>query len=83
MARAIIGLVREDALGVEVRETVTVRVDLYGIIRDAVEDGVRYGWRRAHKHDDNPPEDRICDEIIDRTVDALMERIDPSPELDE
>jgi hypothetical protein len=29
-----------------------------------LEDGIEYGWRRAHKHDETPHEDVIKTEIL-------------------
>ncbi len=41
----------------------TVRANVYRIMDDAVENGARLGYRRAHKHTDTPSEEQIVDEI--------------------
>jgi hypothetical protein len=40
-----------------------MKPDLYKIIEMAVSNGVAIGYRRAHKHNDNPNEDQIIDAI--------------------
>ena len=35
----------------------------YPILVEAVENGVKYGYHRAHKHNDNPDQDQITDAI--------------------
>lgn len=42
----------------------TVRVDAYRVLSEAVENGVAYGYMRAHKHADNPQEGHLRDEIF-------------------
>lgn len=39
-----------------------MRVRAYEVLSRAVEDGVEYGWRRAHKHTDTPGQDAIKDQ---------------------
>ena len=51
----------------------TVRVNVYRIMDDAVESGVRLGYRRAHKHVDRPAEEQICDEIQRAVMHELCE----------
>ena len=43
---------------------------------DAVEAAIRYGYTRAHKHDDAPSEEAICDAIASAVQDALDEALD-------
>lgn len=38
-----------------------VRFNAAAIIARAVEEGIEYGWRRAHKHTDSPTEEDIKD----------------------
>jgi hypothetical protein len=45
----------------------------YTIISRAVEEGVAYGYRRAHKHDDKPSEDHILDEIERAVMNELCD----------
>jgi hypothetical protein len=41
----------------------TVRLNTYKIVSDAIENGIKYGYRRAHKHIENPSEDTIIEQI--------------------
>ena len=36
----------------------------YNLMERCIEDGVAYGYRRAFKHTDNPPEEVILDSIV-------------------
>jgi len=45
----------------------------YLVLRRAVEEGVAYGWRRAHKHADSPDEETIKDEIITAVLNEVCE----------
>lgn len=40
-----------------------IRVNVYAIISDAVENGIRGGWNRAHKHVDEPDKEFIFEEL--------------------
>lgn len=46
------------------------------IIERAVEEGLEYGWRRAHKHVDAPGKAAILDEQHTAVMGALHEVID-------
>jgi hypothetical protein len=35
----------------------------YPLLQQAIEDGVRYGYRKAHKHTEDPTEKELCDAI--------------------
>lgn len=50
-----------------------LRVNVYEVMTRAVEEGIAYGWRRAHKHTDTPSEETIRDEIERGVMNALME----------
>ena len=41
------------------------------LLESAIEEGVTYGYRKAHKHTDTPSEYEICSQISD----AVMYRI--------
>jgi hypothetical protein len=56
---------------VEVRSNLRARV--YPILVRCVEDGVAYGWGRAHKHEDTPCGDTIRDAIQDAVLSELCE----------
>lgn len=59
----------------------TVKVDLYTIIGRAVEEGLRFGYRRAHKHTDTPPEEQLLDYMEAEVMSALSEVINFEEEL--
>ena len=40
-----------------------MKVKTLVILEQAIEEGVRRGYRRAHKHIENPTEESICDHI--------------------
>jgi len=46
---------------------------MYHILNLAVEQGVRDGWQRAHKHNDKPHEDSVQEYIEDAVMSALHE----------
>ena len=41
------------------------------ILEMAVEHGVSYGYRRSHKHIENPTESAIIDNIIEQVMNSL------------
>jgi len=43
------------------------------VLEMAVEDGVRYGYSRAHKHVDNPSEGAVIDNVVDGVMHYLYE----------
>lgn len=45
----------------------------YPILVDAVENGVKYGYHRAHKHNDNPDREQITDAIISAVLNEICE----------
>jgi len=52
-----------------------VRIDAYAVISRAVEEGIEYGWNRAHKHTDTPSKDHILTEIDNAVMNSLSEVI--------
>lgn len=46
---------------------------MFHILNIAVEQGVREGWYRAHKHVENPREDSIKEHIEDAVMSAIHE----------
>jgi hypothetical protein len=51
----------------------TIKVSAYKVIWRAVEEGVRYGWRRAHKHTETPDEETVLSAIEDAVLSELCE----------
>lgn len=51
----------------------TMRVRAYDVLSQAVEDGVRAGWRRAHKHVDGPPPEAIQEHVEREVMNAICE----------
>jgi hypothetical protein len=43
------------------------------ILEQAIEEGVRRGWRRAHKHVENPTEESIWEQIEDGVMSSITE----------
>ena len=53
------------------------------IIRNCVEDGIRYGLRRAYKHTDEPSEDLLESEIHSAIMNELDDKFEfEVPRLD-
>lgn len=50
-----------------------VRVNAYAVMSRAVEDGIAYGYRRAHKHTDTPSEEMIKENIYHGVMEAITE----------
>lgn len=48
-----------------------LRVDIYRLVSDAVEDGITSGWYRAHKHTDTPTPEFIKCEIESAVMNEL------------
>ena len=46
---------------------------MYHILNVAIEEGVRQGWHRAHKHVENPTEGAIIEHIEDAVMSAIHE----------
>lgn len=61
----------------------TVKVNAYAIMSRAVEEGVEYGWNRAHKHFEKqigepgkgtaPTPEKIREEIVQHVLNAVCE----------
>lgn len=52
------------------------RVRAYPVLCHAVEEGVAYGWRRAHKHIDAPDAQTIEDQIVDAVLSEVCQYFD-------
>lgn len=46
------------------------------LLEKAIEDGVTYGYRRAHKHTETPTEYEICSAISDAVMLRIAEVFD-------
>lgn len=46
-----------------------MRPKIYKILEIAVEEGVSYGYNRAHKHIENPPKEQICEQVMNSILD--------------
>ena len=50
-----------------------MRPNYYVIIDRAVEEGVLYGWNRAHKHEETPTPEAVREAIASAVIDAICE----------
>ena len=50
-----------------------MKVKTLVILEQAIEQGVRRGWQRAHKHVDDPTELSICDRIEQCVMEQIHE----------
>lgn len=50
-----------------------IKVNAYAVIQRAVEEGVAYGYHRSFKHNDNPSEAQIVDEIEEAVMNEICE----------
>ena len=50
-----------------------MRPKFHKILEIAVEQGVSYGYRRAHKHIENPTEGAIIDNVVEQVMNSLDE----------
>ena len=48
----------------------------YPVLSRAIEEGVAYGWRCAHKHTEAPDEEAIRDHIVTAVLDEICEYFD-------
>ncbi len=46
------------------------------VLEIAVEQGVSYGYRRAHKHVENPTEGAVIDNVVEQVMNSLDEWFD-------
>ena len=53
-----------------------LRLRTYSILSNAVERGIDYGYRRAHKHTDAPDEFTVTDAIHTAVMDAISDVIE-------
>jgi hypothetical protein len=48
----------------------------YNVLEMAIEEGVRYGYNRAHKHLENPSENVIIDSIVENVMNSINDWFD-------
>ena len=53
-----------------------MKVRAYPVLCRAIEDGVTYGWRRAHKHVDAPDAQTIEEQIVTAVVNEICQYFD-------
>jgi hypothetical protein len=53
-----------------------IKVRVYPALCRAVEEGVAYGWRRAHKYVDTPDEETIKERIVTAVLSEISEYFD-------
>ena len=59
-----------------------IRTNTYAVFSRAVEEGVEYGWNRAHKHTSTPDADVVKEEIEQAIMNSVCEFFSfDSPEL--
>ena len=56
-----------------IKTQATVRIDAYEVISRAVEAGIGYGWRRAHKHTNKPSDESVYDAIFTAVMNEICE----------
>lgn len=54
----------------------TVRLRAYSIIARAVEEGLKYGYQRAHKYNDRPAEGLLLEYLESAVLNELCEVLD-------
>lgn len=50
-----------------------LRINAYAVLERAVEEGVRYGLRRAHKHTESPSQEDIEENVSREVMTTLSE----------
>lgn len=50
-----------------------MRANEYLVLSECVEEGIAYGWMRAHKHADSPTEESIKDAIHNSVMASISE----------
>lgn len=53
----------------------TITAKPYPVLRDAIERGIGYGYRRAFKHDDRPTDDHITETILQAVLSEVLEAV--------
>ncbi len=53
-----------------------IKVRVFMVVDEAIENGVKYGWNRAHKHTDAPSPETVQDEICRAVMNELSTWLD-------
>jgi hypothetical protein len=53
-----------------------VRAKAYAILTRAIEDGLEWGWSRAHKHNDNPDREAVLEAMYSEVLNSICEVFD-------
>jgi hypothetical protein len=53
-----------------------MKIKAYKVLEMCVEEGVAYGYMRAHKHTDNPSDDEVTQAIINAVMGQIWEWFD-------
>lgn len=53
-----------------------MKPNFHKVLEMAIEQGVKYGYSRAHKHVENPSEGVIIDSIVEQVMNSLDEWFD-------
>lgn len=59
----------------------TMRANEYKILCECVERGAQWGYRKAHKHTDNPSSETICSSVADAILLEISEYFEFDSEL--
>lgn len=60
-----------------------IHIKAYEVVARAVDEGVAYGWNRAHKHTDEPDEEDIKDRIAEAVMSTICEFLSFSDDFEE
>jgi hypothetical protein len=53
-----------------------MKIRAYPVLCRAIEEGVAYGWRRAHKHVDSPDAATIAEQIVTAVINEVCQYFD-------
>lgn len=53
-----------------------MKPNFHKVLEMALEEGVRFGYNRAHKHVENPSEGVIIDNVVEGVMNSLYEWFD-------
>lgn len=56
-----------------------MRANCYAILDRAVEEGVAYGWNRAHKHTSTPTEEQVKEAVRNAIMSEVCEVFEFEP----